>query len=309
MFDVFPTMITPYLENGQIDFEAVDRYVQWYYDHDATGIFAICQSSEIFWLSLEERVQLNRRVWEKTQEIKKQTGKSLTVVSSGHVSCDLKAQAYELNAVCDSGTDALIFITNRLDPHHEGDDTFIRNGEWLLSQLPQDVKLGLYECPYPYKRLITPRLFDWCLSTGRFYYMKDTCCNLDMLRDRGKQVKDTQFALLNANCQTLLASMEMGAKGYCGVMGNLHPQLYTRMCRLFEEGNVGEARKLQHLIGTIGFIECQEYPLSAKYHMALEGIPSALITRSVPTARLSEYGKHCVRQIKALTDQVTEGVF
>ena len=31
----------------------------------------------------------------------------------------------ELNAVCESGTDALILITNRLDLNNEGDDVLI----------------------------------------------------------------------------------------------------------------------------------------------------------------------------------------
>ena len=33
------------------------------------GIFAVCQSSEIFYLSLEERVELNRIVYKKAKEL------------------------------------------------------------------------------------------------------------------------------------------------------------------------------------------------------------------------------------------------
>ena len=41
--------------------------------------------------------------------------------------------------------------------------------EKLLEKLPKDAKLGLYECPHPYKRLVTTKILDWCLKTGRFY--------------------------------------------------------------------------------------------------------------------------------------------
>ncbi len=75
-------------------------------------------------------------------------------MSSGHTSDTLEAHAEELNAIYESGTDALILITNRLDPDNEGDDVFIENAEKLLKLLPEDAKLGLYECPHPYKRLV-----------------------------------------------------------------------------------------------------------------------------------------------------------
>jgi hypothetical protein len=32
---------------------------------------------------------------------------------------------------------------------------------------------------------VTPEILDFCLSTGKFYYMKDTCCNAGMIAARG----------------------------------------------------------------------------------------------------------------------------
>ena len=300
--DVFTTMITPYLENGQVDYAAVKKYTEWYVNKGLTGIFAVCQSSEIFYLSLEERVAINKCVWETVQEMNKKTGRNVKVVSSGHVSYDLNEQARELNAVWESGTDALILITNRLDPHNEGDDVFIRNAEQLIAKLPPEAKLGMYECPYPYKRLVNKRILDWALSTGRFYYMKDTCCDGAMLKERIAQVANTQFALLNANCQTLLESMRYGGQGYCGIMCNFHPELYVKLAEVFDK-DPAQADLIQSLIGTFGFTEGGlPYPLTAKYNMCLEGIESALISRSRPTDRMSDYAKHCVEQMKHICD-------
>ena len=62
---VYPTMITPYNKDGKIDFGAVDALVEWYWKKGCDGIFAACQSSEIFFLTLDERVALARRVKEK----------------------------------------------------------------------------------------------------------------------------------------------------------------------------------------------------------------------------------------------------
>lgn len=306
MKDILTTMITPYKKDGSVDYETAVKYVDWYFENGLTGIFAVCQSSEIFYLTLEERVELNRRVYERAKELERTSGRKFTVVSSGHISDTLEEQAKELNAIYESGTDALILITNRLDIHNEGDDVFIANAEKLLEQLPVDAKLGLYECPHPYKRLVTPKILDWCLSTGRFYYMKDTCCDAEVMAQRSQQLKGSSFKLLNANCQTLLESMQNGGDGYCGIMCNFHPKLYAWLGENFEKQQE-MAEKIQSVIGTFGFTEVGlPYPLTAKYHMNLCGIPTENIARNRKNKELTEYAKSCMRQMKLATDSLEE---
>ena len=300
--DIFTTMITPYTANGKIDYDTAIKYVDWYFENGLSGIFAICQSSEIFWLSLEERLTLNQKVYAHAKALEKSSGKQFTVVSSGHISESLEDQIKELNAVWKSGTDALILITNRLDPHNAGDDVFISNAEKIITALPNDVKLGLYECPYPYKRLVTPKILDWCLSTGKFYYMKDTSCDAEMMAERCRQLKGSQFKLLNANCQTLLESMRNGCDGYCGVMCNYHPRLYAWLADNYES-NAQDAALVQSVIGSLGFTEVGlPYPLTAKYHMNLCGIPTENIARNRESRELTDYAQSCMEQMKLLTD-------
>ena len=299
--DILTTMITPYKKDGSIDYETAEKYVDFYFESGIDGIFAVCQSSEIFYLTLEERVELNRRVYARAKALEAKSGKRFTVVSSGHISDTIEGQAEELNAVYASGTDALILITNRLDINNEGDDVFIANAEKLLTMLPPEAKLGFYECPYPYKRLVTPKILDWALSTGRFYYMKDTCCDAAMIAERCRQLEGSHFALLNANCQTLLASLRSGAQGYCGIMCNYHPALYAWLGNNFEK-EPEKADFIQSFIGTFGFTEGGlPYPLTAKYHMNLCGIPTELITRK-PSGEMTDYAQDCMKQMKAATD-------
>lgn len=302
MKDIFTTMITPYKADGSVDYDMAEKYVDWYFENGLTGIFAVCQSSEIFYLTLEERVELNRRVYNRAKALEKQNGKKFTIVSSGHVSDTLEGQAEELNAIWSSGTDALILITNRLDINQEGDDVFIANAEKLLQMLPDDVKLGLYECPYPYKRLVTPKILDWCLSTGKFTYMKDTCCDAAVMKERCEQLKGSEFKLLNANCQTLLESMQNGGEGYCGIMCNFHPKLYAWLGENFEK-DPKTANLVQSVIGTFGFTEVGlPYPLTAKYHMNLCGLPTENLARNRKSEELTDYGRSCMRQMKLATD-------
>ena len=306
--NILTTMITPYKKDGSIDYETAEKYVDFYFDSGIDGIFAVCQSSEIFFLSLEERVELNRRVYARAKALEKEQGRRFTVVSSGHISDTIEGQAEELNAVYASGTDALILITNRLDINNEGDDVFIANAEALLAKLPPEAKLGFYECPYPYKRLVTPKILDWALSTGRFYYMKDTCCDPIVLKERCDQLAGSHFELLNANCQTLLESLRMGAKGYCGIMCNYHPVLYAWLGNNFEK-EPEKAELIQSFIGTFGFTEGGlPYPLTAKYHMNLCGIPTELTTRKPEGGVIDAYAMSCMQQMKKASDYLEQFV-
>lgn len=296
----FTTMITPYDKAGEVDIEKVKEYVHWYHENGCDGIFAVCQSSEIFQLSLEERVLINKTVYDTAREIAEGGGRRMTVVSSGHISDSIEDQIVELSAVAKSGTDALILITNRLDLNNEGDDIWIANAERLLEALPKDVPLGLYECPYPYKRLLTERILRWCVSTGRFRFIKDTCCDADLIKERLRILDGSGLLLFNANCQTLLRSLRDGGAGYCGIMSNYHPALYSWLCHNCE---TERAERLQSFLTLAGFTEnALPYPLTAKYHMCLEGVETELFTRKPGANSINDYAKHCIDQMRELAE-------
>lgn len=293
----YPTMITPYKKDGTVDFDTAERFVDWYWESGCRGVFAVCQSSEIFYLSPDEMVELNRRTYERAKKI---SGGAMVVVSSGHVAPDLKTQARELNRLYDSGTDALIFITNRLDPNHEGDDVFLENLKALMNDLPKEAHLGLYECPHPYKRLLTERILRFCADSGRFTFIKDTCCDASLIAQRLEILKGSSLKLLNANCQTLLDSLRHGAAGYCGIMANFHPRLYAWLC---DHKDDPRADQIQAYLGITGFTEVGlPYPLTAKYHMNLVGIPTEVTARNRRDDEMTAYAEDCMRQMKKSSD-------
>ena len=55
---VYPTMVTPFTADNKVDYNGVEAILNWYAENGVDGIFAICQSSEIFFLSFEERLEL-----------------------------------------------------------------------------------------------------------------------------------------------------------------------------------------------------------------------------------------------------------
>lgn len=297
----YPTMITPYHDDNTVDYEAVKNITNWYIDNGCTGIFAVCQSSEMIYLSLDEKVKIAKTVVETV----KASGKNVSVVASGHNSDDMNAQIEEMTAIANTGVDAIVWVSNRLDLHNDGDDVWIKNAEYLLSKLPEDIAIGIYECPYPYKRLLTPKILDWCISTGRFAFIKDTCCDPDMLEARLDQLKGTSIKLFNANSQTFLYTLRHGAAGFSGIMGNFHPDLYAWVCDNYEK-EPEKAERVQGFLTLTAFLEALAYPQTAKYHMNKAGVPMSLWSRSCYQKKFTKYQRMIIDELIQTENHVRE---
>lgn len=302
----YPTMITPYNKDGSIDLGAVTALTDWYYEQGCNGIFASCQSSEIHFLELSERVSLARVVKEEVDRISK-GGRKMTVVASGHISGSQSDQENELRLTADTGVDAVILISNRLDIANSSDETWISELSQLIDRLP-DIPLGIYECPRPYKRLLTPKMIDFIVKSGRFAFIKDTCCDANEIDRRIKQINSTPSDglkpfLFNANAQTLLDSLRSGGAGYCGVMCNFHPALYVRLCRDFESA---DSELLADLLSQSAFIEYLTYPAIAKYHLNKLGIKMETLSRSCDHTKMGAYDRLCVDRMDRLAEYFDE---
>ena len=47
---VWPVMLTPFRNTGEIDLDALEQLVEWYINQGSSGLFAVCQSSEMMFL-------------------------------------------------------------------------------------------------------------------------------------------------------------------------------------------------------------------------------------------------------------------
>ena len=292
---VWPVMLTPFDAENRVDEAGLAALVEWYISQGVSGLFAACQSSEIMKLSLAERV----RIVEITLEA---AAGRVPVVASGHISEDMDAQLRELNAVAETGVDAVILITNHLARPDEDDAIWMRSMEALLARLDPALPLGMYECPQPYKRLLSLDNIRRCAETGRFYFLKDTCCDAATIRARLQAIAGTNLRLYNANATTLLDSLRAGAAGYSGVMANIHPELYVWLTQNYNHPNAD----FVHSALTLGsLIERQLYPVNAKYHLsAIEDLNITTRCRVQDDALLTETFKDEVRQMDLCMNEI-----
>ncbi|MBD0378622.1 dihydrodipicolinate synthase family protein [Paenibacillus sedimenti] len=288
---VWPTMVTPFTDAGEVDYGALEHLIEWYINQGVHGLFAVCQSSEMFYLTLEERLRIARFV----------TGQAagrVPVIASGHISDSFEEQADELQRVAETGVQAVVLVSNRLAGPDESDEIWLGRVLQLIDRVP-DVPLGIYECPYPYKKLLSPQLLKQCADTGRFAFLKDTCCDLRQIAAKIDAVKGTPLQIFNANSATLLASLRLGAAGFSGVMANFHPDMYVRLTERWRE-EPSTAETIQSFVGAASLVELQMYPVNAKYHLRSRGLPVSLHCRSKDAGAFRDNHKLEVEQLDAL---------
>lgn len=295
---VWPTMLTPFTETNKVDYEALESVVEWYIKNKVDGLFAVCQSSEMVFLSLEEKIAVAKFVKEKAKG-------RVPVIASGHTSDSLEDQVKEINLMAETGVDAVVLITNRLAKENESDEIWKNNLEKLLKKIPQDVALGFYECPVPYKRIISPELLKWCADTGRFYFLKDTSCDIENIKVKLDAVKGTGLKIYNANTATLLETLKLGVAGYSGVMANFHPDLYVWLVENFKN-SPKDARHLSNFLSLASLIERQVYPVNAKYNLQLEGLNIKINTRSKKHYEFNATNRLEIEQLFELTKEFSK---
>ncbi len=290
---VWPTMLTPFTGEGLVDYDSLGKIIDWYLGKGVTGLFAVCQSSEMFKLSLEERVSISKFTVEKV------AGR-VPVITSGHISDSIEDQIREINEITKTGTDAVIMVTNRLAAADESDDVWIENLKTIMYNVPKEQPLGFYECPYPYKRLMTPKTLRFCADSGRFYFLKDTCCDTATIRERIKIAQGSNLKIYNANSATLLETLRCGAAGYSGVMANFHPELYKWVTENYDK-KPEEAELICSFLTLASFIESHVYPAIAKKFLVDKGVLSTAVCRTCDCRDLTATNLSEVAQLDKLT--------
>lgn len=259
---IVPVMLTPFNTDNQIDYPGMARLIEWYLQQGVDALFAVCQSSEMQFLSLQERVEL-------AQFVVKQVAGRVPVIASGHISDAIDQQIEELTAMAATGIDALVLVTNHLDAKNEGSAVFFSTLNTLLDALPAAMPLGLYECPAPYRRLLSDEEFSFCANSGRFVVLKDVSCDLPTVKKRVQLASGTPLNIINANAAIAWPAMQAGSKGFSGVFTNFHPELYHW---LYHKGAQQPelAHELSLFLSLSAVTETIGYPKNAKiYHQRL----------------------------------------
>ncbi|HSI83728.1 MAG: dihydrodipicolinate synthase family protein [Candidatus Methylacidiphilales bacterium] len=263
---VWPVMLTPFTPAGAVDYPALDRLIDWYINARVAGLFAVCLSSEMYYLDNDERIKLARHVVSRAAD-------RVPVVATGTFGGSIAEQAAMVWRMAETGVAGVVVISNQLAAAHESDAVWQQRAEELI-RATGDIPLGLYECPLPYKRLLSAEMLKWAAQTGRFVFHKDTCCEMKSILAKLGAVRGTGFRWFNANTATLLESLLAGADGYSGIGANVMPALYSWLCRNYRT-QPETAVRLQRFLSIADAVVRHKYPACAKHALVFSGLISS----------------------------------
>ena len=270
-----PVMITPFNLKAKVDLDAVSVLVDFYLEAGVKGFFANCLSSEMYSISEDERLELTRHV------VKSVAGRA-PVVATGSFGLTIEDKADFAARIYDSGIDAVILITGHYANVEDNDDMLLRNFDKMF-RLTRDIPMGLYECPAPYKRVITPEVFGMLLDTGRLIYHKDTSIDLEKVKAKLEILQQDPHGLefYDAHTPNAMYSLQMGATGMSSISGNFYPEILVWMCNnATDPDRQDDVRWLQGELSRVDPLIHVAYPLSAKYFLQKRGLPVRTISRA-----------------------------
>ncbi len=261
---LYSLLLTPFNEDRTIDFKAYENYVQWQAAFKPQHLFAVCGSSEMAELTLDERETLAKLA------VKNAGG--VSVFATANLEPSWFAQVDEVKRMEQTGVDGLVFITKGFG---NDDDRLVT----YISELATHTTLPvmLYEFPGAQPHLMSGKAYGRLVETGRIVSIKDTTCTMEGIKDKIAYQGETN--VLQANMPFLYDSFVAGARGVvatpttCGA--DLFVKIWDEVCR----GDFEAAKHThEHIILLDNAID-SGFCASAKYLVSLRGVPMNWYTR------------------------------
>ena len=268
-----PVMLTPFTESGAVDVHGLTKLTELYLGAGASGLFANCQSSEMFNLSDDERITV-------TKQVLRVADGAVPVVSTGTFGGPIEKQADFVKRLYDTGVEAVIVITNMLADESESAALFDERFAQLLDATP-GIPLGFYECPEPFKRVLTADQLKRFVDTGRVIYHKDTCLDIEQVEAKLAATKAlTGFGLYDAYMVHAVESLKAGSAGLSCIQGNYYPELVVWLCKQYDNEAAADQvdRVMQFFVKHMDVMH-DVYPVVAKYFLQKRGLPISTFTR------------------------------
>jgi len=287
-----PVMLMPFNEDKSIDYVSLEKLIEFYLNAGAEGLFANCLSSEMFELTKDEMIE------SVTFVINKVNGR-VPVVATGTFQENIKEQAHFVKEIYKTGVDAVIVITSLLAGEEDDDSVFETNVRELIELTP-NIPLGFYECPLPYKRVLSANFLGELVKTKRVIYHKDTSLNMVSIESKLREtVDEPAFGLYDAYMVHAVESLKAGSKGLSCIQGNYFPELIVWLCENYNSiENSSKVIEVQKFLREQMDVIHYAYPASAKYYLSLNNFPINITCRRTDIEDLDESTKQRIEELK-----------
>ena len=254
---IYSLMLTPFFEDRSIDYNTYEEYADWQVSQGVDHLFAVCGSSEMTLLSLEERLKLA----ELTVKHKGNT----TVVASANIEPTKEENLEEIKKMEQTGVDGIVLTTKGLGDNDEKIVEYIRE---LASSAT--VPVFLYEFPGFQPHLMSGKAYGELTKDGLIWGIKDTTCSLEMIKDKIANKGDS--TIIQANMPYLFDSYVAGARGVMATPTSCGGAFFQRFHEAFVSGDMALAEQRYNEIILLDNAIDSGFCASAKELIRLQGV-------------------------------------
>lgn len=256
---IYSLMLTPYNDDLSVDYKAYEEYAQWQAEQGVEHLFAVCGSSEMAALTLEERLRL--------AELTVKNKGNTTVVATANMEPSWFAQVEEVKRMSATGVDGIVFTTKG----------FGKDPDRLVSYIGElkqytDLPVFMYEFPGCQPHLISGDCYGRLVKECGVYGIKDTTCTAEGIEAKIQQKGES--CIIQANMPFLFEAYKMGARGVMATPTSCGGAFFQRFHEAFVGGDMDLAERHYNEIILLDNAIDSGFNCSAKYLVNLQGVKS-----------------------------------
>jgi 4-hydroxy-tetrahydrodipicolinate synthase len=255
-------LVTPMNADGSVDWENLDRLVDFHVKEGTDAIVAVGTTGESATLETDEHVAVIERV------VKTAAGRRPVIAGTG---ANNTAEAIELTQEAKRvGADACLLVTPYYNkPPQRG---IIKHHEAVAAAV--DIPQWLYNVPGRTGIDMLPETIAELAKVPQITAVKEATGDMDRARQLIDLVGD-KLAVYSGDDATAYELILLGGKGNVSVTANVAPAMMHELCMLALDGKADEARELNermmHLHNAM-FVEANPIPVKwAVERMGLSG--------------------------------------
>ncbi|MTD33496.1 4-hydroxy-tetrahydrodipicolinate synthase [Paludibacterium sp. dN 18-1] len=276
-------LVTPMFDDGRVDFESLQRLVEFHIQNGTDGIVAVGTTGESATLGVEEHIAV-------VKSVVQQVAKRVKVIAG--TGANSTAEAIELSRHAkEAGADMTLSVVPYYNkPSQEGMYQHFR----AIAEAV-DIPLILYNVP---GRTVADMNNNTALRLAEIpniVGLKDATGDIgracDLIRRAPKN-----FALYSGDDATGMAFMLCGGHGVISVTTNVAPKLMSELCKAAFSGNIAKAREINDkLQGLHKLLFVEPNPAPSKWALQRTGlIPGGIrLPLGGLDRRLAPAGRNC----------------
>ncbi len=253
-------LITPFTKDGEIDWPAFDKFVEWQVEQGSDGVVPCGTTGESPVLSHAE----HKKVVKRCVEI---VNKRIPVIAG--TGSNNTAEAIELTQEAkDDGADAALIVT----PYYNKPSQDGLYAHYKTINDTVDIPVILYNVPGRSIIDLANETVARLAQLKNIVGIKDATADLTRPVIMRNEIGD-DFCLLTGEDGTTGAYLSQGGDGAISVSSNVAPQLCAQVHKEWANGNIEKFQELNALLSPLhDAMFCESSPAPVKYATSLLGL-------------------------------------